>query len=133
MFVMIDTFLLSCAGDYSTESFSKKGVYTVNSRSKPLLDTSASSLRPNSKSGPEPGLEMDPRWELAKRIVSSQQFVKSARLQDFLLYVCRCALENRIDEISEQKIGDRVFERGAGYNPNEDNIVRSQARLLRQW
>ena len=48
------------------------------------------------------------------------------------MYVCRCALENRIDEISEQRIGERVFERGAGYNPNEDNIVRSQARLLRR-
>jgi hypothetical protein len=49
-----------------------------------------------------------------------------------LLYVCRCALENRIDEISEHRIGERVFERGSDYNPNEDNIVRSQARLLRQ-
>jgi hypothetical protein len=41
-------------------------------------------------------------------------------------------LENRLDEISEQLIGERVFERGADYNPNEDNIVRSQARLLRR-
>ncbi|HKQ74103.1 MAG TPA: hypothetical protein VJ810_10420 [Blastocatellia bacterium] len=75
---------------------------------------------------------MDARWNLAQRIVGSQLFVKSARLQDFLLYVCRCALENRIDEINEQRIGERVFERSPDYNPNEDNIVRSQARLLRQ-
>jgi hypothetical protein len=84
------------------------------------VDTSASDL------------ETDARWRLVQRIVSSQQFVKSARLQDFLLYVCRCALENRGDEISEQRIGERVFQRPPDYNPNEDNIVRSQARLLRR-
>ena len=80
----------------------------------------------------EPDLDTDSRWALTQRIINSPHFVKSGRLQDFLLYVCRCALENRIDEISEQRIGERVFERGAGYNPNEDNIVRSQARLLRR-
>jgi hypothetical protein len=49
-----------------------------------------------------------------------------------LLYVCRSALDSHTDEISEQKIGERVFHRAPDYNPNEDNIVRSQARLLRQ-
>jgi hypothetical protein len=78
------------------------------------------------------GLETDSRWELVQRIIASPPFVKSSRLQGFLLYVCRCWLENRQDEISEQKIGERVFQRPADYNPNEDNIVRSQARLLRQ-
>jgi hypothetical protein len=65
-------------------------------------------------------------------VVSSQQFIKSTRLQEFLLYVCRCAIENRTDEISEHQIGERVFDRPPDYNSNEDNIVRSQARLLRQ-
>jgi len=92
----------------------------VNSRSKRLVDVSASEL------------ETDVRWGLVRRILESQQFAKSARLQDFLLYVCRCAIENRSDEISEHWIGERVFERATDYNPNEDNIVRSQARLLRQ-
>ena len=80
----------------------------------------------------ESDLETDSRWALTQRIINSPHFVRSGRLQDFLLYVCRCALENRIDEISEHRIGERVFERGSDYNPNEDNIVRSQARLLRQ-
>jgi hypothetical protein len=95
----------------------------VNSRSKGSLDT-AYSLSPD--------LETDSRWVLTQRIINSPQFVKSSRLQDFLLYVCHCALENRIDDINEQRIGERVFERESGYNPNEDNIVRSQARLLRR-
>ncbi len=80
----------------------------------------------------ESALETDSRWALTQRIINSPHFIKSNRLQDFLLYVCRCALENRTDEISEQRIGERVFERESGYNPNEDNIVRSQARLLRR-
>ena len=80
----------------------------------------------------ESDLETDSRWALTRRIINSPHFVKSGRLQDFLLYVCRCALENRLDEISEQKIGERVFERAPDYNPTEDNIVRSQARLLRR-
>ncbi len=80
----------------------------------------------------ESKLEMDSRWALTQRIINSPHFVKSSRLQDFLLYVCRCALENRLDEISEQRIGERVFERVPDYNPTEDNIVRSQARLLRR-
>lgn len=118
------TFLISFASNYNTESFRQKGVITVNSRSKNSLDTGASRL--------ESDLETDSRWVLTQRIINSPHFVKSGRLQDFLLYVCRCALENRNDEISEQRIGEQVFERGAGYNPNEDNIVRSQARLLRR-
>src|SRR5262249_39528336 len=121
-------FLVSSAGNQNTESFGQKGVNTVNSRSKTLPARTASGFEGGLVSGFEP----DARWGLAQRIAGSQQFIKSARLQDFLLYVCRCALENRVDEISEQRIGERVFERAPDYNPNEDNIVRSQARLLRQ-
>ena len=96
----------------------------MNSRSKTFLDGPVS--------GPASGLETDVRWGLVQRIIGSHQFAKSGRLQDFLLYVCRCALENRGDEINEQIIGERVFQRSPDYNPNEDNIVRTQARLLRQ-
>jgi hypothetical protein len=74
----------------------------------------------------------DARWDLVVRISESQRFAKSLRLREFLLYVCKSALDSHVDEISEQKIGERVFHRSPDYNPNEDNIVRSQARLLRQ-
>jgi hypothetical protein len=40
-------------------------------------------------------------------------------------------IANQEDEISEQQIGIRVFGRDPGYNPGDDNIVRSQARILR--
>jgi len=48
------------------------------------------------------------------------------------LYVCDAAIRDRLDDISEHKIGERVFGRPENYNSSEDNIVRSHARLLRQ-
>ena len=77
-------------------------------------------------------MEDDPRWALVQRILASRNFSKSGRLSAFLLYVCRCALEDRDDEITEQQIGIRVFNRPADYNPGDDNIVRTTARQLRQ-
>jgi len=81
---------------------------------------------------PAPELVGDPRWDLVLRIAESQRFAKAARLRDFLLYVCHAAIDRHTEEISEQKVGERVFHRAHDYNPNDDNIVRSQARLLRQ-
>src|SRR5271155_3458472 len=74
----------------------------------------------------------DARWELLERVLASPKFARSPRLSEFLRYVCECALSGRADEISEQQIGVQVFKRPANYNSNDDSIVRSHARLLRQ-
>ena len=66
-----------------------------------------------------------------RRVASSSTFEKSPRLRAFFLHVCRCALDNKPEAATEQQIGIYVYDRPPGYNPNEDNIVRSQARLLR--
>ncbi|MDR3718020.1 MAG: hypothetical protein P4K98_04410 [Bryobacteraceae bacterium] len=76
-------------------------------------------------------LQADPRWELAKRVAASAGFQKAARLREFLKYVCACTILDRPDEATEQQIGIHVFGRQPAYSPNEDNVVRSQARLLR--
>ena len=82
---------------------------------------------------PDPQLDRKgEQWQLVERILASPGFAKSPRLSSFLSYVCRCALEGRSGETQEQKIGMRVFGRPDGYNPSEDSVVRSQARLLRQ-
>lgn len=73
-----------------------------------------------------------PHWALVERIVASSSFQSSLRLRKFLLYVASCALRNASCEASEQQIGIHVFQRQSGYNSNEDNIVRTNARLLRQ-
>jgi hypothetical protein len=64
-------------------------------------------------------------------VAASAQLKRSERLRDFLLYVALRSLTGRVDEIAEPHIGIHVFGRKPGYNCSEDNIVRSQARLLR--
>jgi hypothetical protein len=71
------------------------------------------------------------REALVRRVATSSTFAKSPRLRAFFVHVSRCALENKPEEATEQQIGIHVYGRLPGYNPNEDNIVRSQARVLR--
>jgi len=74
----------------------------------------------------------DPRWQLVQRIATSRSLGRSALLSDFLLYICDRQLRGKAANITEQRIGVRVFGRPEGYNSNEDNIVRNYARTLRK-
>lgn len=74
----------------------------------------------------------DARWELVHRIVASSTFARSAQLPKLLLYICRMAIADRVDEINEQRIGIEVFGRSPDYDPGVDGIVRSHATRLRQ-
>jgi hypothetical protein len=71
-------------------------------------------------------------WLLACRIAGSRGFGRSDLLKRFLLDVCEQALLGNTHEITEQRIGMRIFGRQEGYDPGEDNIVRSYARTLRK-
>ncbi len=74
----------------------------------------------------------DSRWIAVERIIASRNFAKSGRLSAFLSYIVQCAIEDRAEGVSEQQIGIHVFGRTPGYNPADDNIVRTTARQLRQ-
>jgi hypothetical protein len=76
-------------------------------------------------------LENDSRWQLIQRIVSAPHFVRSSRLSNFLLYVSKQTLLGRSTGLNEQRIGEIVFARPAGYDPRDDNIVRAHASRLR--
>lgn len=71
-------------------------------------------------------------WQLACKVATCKGLSKSDLLPRFLLYVCRESLLGRERQITEQRIGIQIFNRPANYNPGEDNIVRSYARLLRK-
>jgi hypothetical protein len=71
-------------------------------------------------------------WQLACRVAANKRFNKSDLLPKFLLYVCEQQLTGNAHEITEQRIGTQIFNRATDYNPGEDNIVRSYARLLRK-
>jgi hypothetical protein len=77
-------------------------------------------------------LKDDPRWQLTLRVVASRHFARSPLLAKFLLFIVQETLEGRQEEITQHKIGVRVFGRPPGYRTVEDNIVRNYARQLRK-
>jgi hypothetical protein len=77
-------------------------------------------------------LSARPEWQLAVRIAGSRRLSKSDLLPKFLLFICEQSLTGNEREITEQRIGTQIFNRASDYNPGEDNIVRSYARMLRK-
>jgi hypothetical protein len=80
--------------------------------------------------GPEPTVEE--RLALIEKVAASEQFGRSARLRDFLLYVGRQSLKKGSPEIHEQEIGAKVFGRDDSYDRTADTIVRVNATELRK-
>ncbi len=72
------------------------------------------------------------RQELVERILASKHFIKAPLLSAFLAYVCRRAMQDGAERITEHEIGVNVFDRKQGYDSKEDNIVRNYARQLRK-
>jgi hypothetical protein len=68
---------------------------------------------------------------LVARVADSLLFQKSPRLREFLLYAAKCTLEDRLLEVREQVIAERVFSRKPELG-DQDNIVRAEARNLRK-
>ncbi len=66
-----------------------------------------------------------------QRIVASEGFAGSAQLVRFLQYVVGSCLRNEAGLLKESSIGVAVFNRGGGYDPKTDPIVRVEARRLR--
>jgi hypothetical protein len=95
-------------------------------QSRELLD-----LHPQSKTHSRGNFD-DPRWHLAQRIAVSRSIGRSPLLSEFLLYVCDRHIQDKMSELTEQRIGVTVFGRIEGYNSNDDNIVRNYARTLRK-
>jgi hypothetical protein len=91
-------------------------------------------VKPTSQSDPDsaPNFpELDIRRATRQRVLASEVFLKSPRLSSFLSYICEKAIHGHIEEINETQIGVHVFGSDSNYSPNDDSIVRSQARLLR--
>jgi hypothetical protein len=75
---------------------------------------------------------LEERRALIERVAASEQFSRSVRLRDFLLYVGRQSLRPDAPEIHEQEIGEQVFGRPSSYDRSQDNIVRVNATELRK-
>jgi len=75
---------------------------------------------------------VEERRALIERVVASNQFSRSARLRDFLLYVGKRSLKEGSPDIHEQEIGIKVFGRSESYDCSADGIVRVNATELRK-
>jgi predicted ATPase len=66
-----------------------------------------------------------------RRVLDSEAFSKAHSLRRLLAYVVDETLAGRADTLKEYTIGVEVFDRGDGFDPRADTIVRVQARRLR--
>ncbi|HKE27865.1 MAG TPA: hypothetical protein VKB88_36160 [Bryobacteraceae bacterium] len=66
------------------------------------------------------------------RILASEEFIGSAQLSRFLRHVVENGLASDWTALKESVIGVAAFNRGPGYDPKTDPIVRVEARRLRE-
>jgi hypothetical protein len=76
-------------------------------------------------------LASDQRWQLIERIVATDPFRKSARFRSLLRYLAERALNEHAEDLTETKIGHKVFSKQFDYSPTEDSTVRVHVRQLR--
>jgi TolB-like protein len=65
------------------------------------------------------------------RILESPLFVQSDRLGRFLQFTINETIAGKGEMLKEYLIGTEVYDRPTSYRPNEDSIVRGEARRLR--
>lgn len=75
---------------------------------------------------------IEAKRQLITRVAESDLFRKSPRLREFLLYTGDCTLKNRLSEVREQVIAEKVFQRKGQDYDIQDSIVRAEARNLRK-
>jgi hypothetical protein len=75
--------------------------------------------------------ELEQKRQLVGRVAKSELFQRSPRLREFLLYVADCTLSERLEDVREQAIAARVFQRRPDPG-GQDSIVRAEARNLRK-
>jgi TolB-like protein len=66
------------------------------------------------------------------RILESSIFVQSDRLGRFLRFTINETMAGKGEMLKEYRIGTEVYDRPTSYRPNEDSIVRGEARRLRR-
>src|SRR5215471_11869785 len=65
------------------------------------------------------------------RVLASVPFARAHQLRRLLEHLVDCTLEGEQDRLKESLLGIEVFDRGEGFDPRADPIVRIDARRLR--
>jgi hypothetical protein len=66
------------------------------------------------------------------RIIQSKYFSHAPKKQKFVQLICEYYIQGRAAELNEYLIGCEVFEKGAGYSPSVDPVVRVGAHDVRK-
>lgn len=78
-------------------------------------------------------ISLEEKREAVGHMLRSRALQRAPKLREFLRLICERALSpGDTEPLREQDIGTLVYQRVAGYNPAEDNIVRVEARNLRK-
>lgn len=77
------------------------------------------------------GVDADAVRAHVARITASELFASAERLCRFLRFTVESKLNGREADVKEYTLGREVFDRGEGYDPRLDPIVRVEARRLR--
>jgi hypothetical protein len=70
--------------------------------------------------------------DVLQRVLKSRHFIKARKKSRFLEFVCEQALVGNSDKLNEYLIGVEIYERGTGFDPQIDPIVRVQAHEIRR-
>jgi len=70
--------------------------------------------------------------EALKRLLHSRHFAKTKRVSRFLEFACEQAFLGNSEKLNEYLIGVEIYERGSGFDPQQDAIVRVQAHEIRR-
>jgi hypothetical protein len=71
-------------------------------------------------------------WQQAQRIIMSDGFRRSARMERFLTLAVQRTLLGCTEDLKEYAVGRDVFNRGEQYDTRQDSIVRVEAQRLRR-
>src|SRR5215470_4915476 len=96
------------------------------------MDAGTSRTDPNGNPGKRDAVSGDELDRQLERILASQTFVKSRRLQDFLRYTVERIKADPGETIKEYLLAVEVFGRKPSFDPRFDSIVRVQASRLRE-
>ncbi len=90
----------------------------------------ASSVRP--KPTKASGFSEEDCLAVLRRVSGSKLLEKSVRSRELLTFLCHFGLNHKDEPLPEQRIGETVFGREAGYDTTTDTIARVQVSQLRK-
>jgi TolB-like protein/Tfp pilus assembly protein PilF len=81
---------------------------------------------------PEDTVPPDEASRALDRVLSSELFVHSKRLSQFLRFAVEQALNGLEENLKEYTIGTEAYGRKPDFDPSQDTIIRTEARRLRR-